>query len=59
MKKEFTLLTMIITFFLCINTLKAISNITINNNQLIPSFDKTLTAFNPSSVIGIFTTIFL
>lgn len=46
MKKEFTLLMMFIAFFLCVNNLKAISNITINNNQLIPSFDKSIHVYN-------------
>lgn len=42
MKKTFLLL----TFFLFITNVKAINNITINNNQIIPEFNKSVKTYN-------------
>ena len=42
MKKTFLLL----TFFLFITNVKAINNITINNNQIIPEFNKNIETYN-------------
>lgn len=46
MKKIYIILTLIITFFSCTINSKAITNITINNNTIVPEFNKNTKVYN-------------
>ena len=46
MKKLYLILTLLITFFSFTINSKAITNITINNNTLVPEFNKEMNVYN-------------